>query len=53
VKPFIKVRLGAYVPERLADEPGVLESYSLPEHLRPDVPAVRSNRADRRRARRR
>lgn len=53
MKPFIKVRLGAYVPDRLADEPGFLESYSLPAHLRPESPAVRPNRADRRRARRR
>ncbi len=50
---FFKVQLGAYVPDRIADKPGRLESYSLPVHLRPDAPVVRPNRADRRRTGRR
>jgi hypothetical protein len=53
VIPFVKVRLGAYVPDHLSDNPGNLASYSLPPHLRPQTSAVQPNRADRRKARRR
>lgn len=49
----IRVRLGAYAPERVSASPGLLERFSRPVHLRPDVVVPVPNRADRRKARKR
>ncbi len=49
----VLIRLGAYVPEHASTAPGVLESHSLPAHLRPDPATPVPNRAARRKARKR